>query len=297
MADVSKTSAVNSSLQSIQKITKAAGKAQTALTTGRKVNKVTDDPNSYFVAKALSDRAGDLTQRKAAVDQGVSALNVANTALDSIDKFAEQLKGIAEAAKSASPAEQRALSRQFEEVGRQISNVAQDASYQGVNLLTGNNQLDVQFDQRPDSRLTVDGLNLDGTAVNAQSGLFSVAAFQANGDFKLSAFGLAGGSFTAAGGNVGQIGNVIGAIDSGISRLRGQAASLGSNVAILRERLNYTDQQANELQTGADKLTLADLNEEAARTAAAQTRHQIGINSLSIAGDQQRAILQLLGNG
>lgn len=297
MADVSKTSAVNASLQSIQKITRAADKAQTALSTGRKVNKVTDDPTSFFIAKALSDRAGDLSQRKAAVDLGVSSLNVANTAIDTIDKFADQLKGLAEAAKTASPAEQRALSRQFEEVGRQISNVAKDASFQGLNLVSGSNQLDVQFDQRPDSRLTVDGLNLDGTAVNAQTGLFTVAAFQANGDFKLSAFGLAGGSFTAAAGSLSQINNVIGTIDEGISRLRGQASQLGSNVAILQERLNFSEQQVNELQGGADKLTLADLNEEAARSVAAQTRNQIGINSLSIAGDQQRAILEILGNG
>lgn len=296
MADVSKTSAVNSSLQSIQKVTEAANKAQTALSTGRKVNKVTDDPSSFFIAKALSDRAGDLSQRKAAIDQGISSLNVANTAIDTIDKFAQQLKGLAEAAKSASPAEQKALSSQFEEIGRQISNVAQDASFQGLNLLTGNNQLDVQFDQREDSRLTVDGLNLDGTAVNADSGLFSVAAFQANGDFKLSAFGLTGGSFTAAGSDISQINDVISAIDGGIDRLRGQASRLGSNVAILQERLSVSEEQVNELEVGADKLTLADLNEEAARTTAAQTRHQIGINSLSIAGDQQRAILQLLGN-
>lgn len=296
MADVSKTSAVNSSLQSIQKITKAADKAQTALATGRKVNKVTDDPTSFFIAKALSERAGDLTQRKGAIDQGISSLNVANTALNTIDQFADQLKGLAEAARTASPAEQQALSRQFEEVGRQIANVAQDASFQGLNLVSGNNQLNVQFDQREESRLTVDGLNLDGTAVNAQSGLFSVAAFQANGDFKLSAFGLAGGSFTAAAGNPDAINSLISTIDSGVSRLRGQAAQLGSNVGILQERLNFTDAQANELQIGADKLTLADLNEEAARSVAAQTRNQIGINSLSIAGDQQRAILELLGN-
>lgn len=296
MADVSKTAAVNASLQSVKNITKVAGKAQTALATGRSVNKVTDSPTSFFLAKALTDRAGDLAQRKDTVDQSISSLKVANTAIEAVDKFAKQLKGLAEASKTASPAEQRALSKQFEEIGKQIGNLVEDASFQGQNLVAGSNTLSVQFDRREDSKLDIQGLDLNGTAVDTENGLFSVAAFQSDGSFAASAFGLASGSFTAVGSDPSLADDVIQAVDQGIDRLRAQASRIGSNVAILQERANFTDAQVNELNAGADKLTLADLNEEAANSVAAQTGLQLGINSIGIAGDQQRAILDVLGS-
>ena len=49
----------------------------------------------------------------------------------------------------------------------------------------------------------------------------------------------------------------------------------------------------NNLQTGADKLTLADMNEEAANMLALQTRQQLGVNSLSMASQAAQSVLQL----
>ena len=72
------------------------------------------------------------------------------------------------------------------------------------------------------------------------------------------------------------------------------ASTLGGNVAILQTRLDFTDQYVNTLNTGADALTLADLNEEGANLVALQTRQQLGIQSLAISGQQQQAILALL---
>ena len=292
MVDISKSSAINSTLQTIQKVTTLAGKAQENLATGRKVNKVTDDAFAFFVAKSLTDSASDLTSRKDGVDQGISSIRTAQAGLETVEKFTNQLKGLAEAAKSASPAEQQALSRQFEELGKQISNVVQDTSYQGQNLLTGNNKLDVSFSTNENSTLEVSGLDLDSTAFNAETSLFSANAFSSSGSFSLEAFGIAGGDFNNA--SQDDINNVIRQLDAGVSRVRGQASSLGNNVAILQERLDFTEEQVNIQQSGADKLTLADLNEEAANLVATQARQQIGINSLSIAGNQQSAILGLL---
>ncbi len=292
MVDISKTSAINSTLQTIQKVTKLASQAQEHLATGKKVNKVTDDPFAFFVAKSLSDRASDLGGLKDGVDQSISSIRTAQAGIESVEDFTQQLKGLAEAAKSASPAEQQALSRQFEELGKQIANVVQDTSYQGQNLLTGSNTQETSFDTRAESKLEVNGLDLDATSFNAETSVFSANAFSGGGGFSLEAFGVAGGSFTSA--SVDDINNVIRQLDAGVDRLRGQASSLGNNVAILQERLDFTQEQVNIQQEGADKLVLADLNEEAAISVAAQTRNQIGVNSLSIAGNQQGAILELL---
>jgi flagellin-like hook-associated protein FlgL len=93
---------------------------------------------------------------------------------------------------------------------------------------------------------------------------------------------------------IGAVDQIITNLDSAISRVRATSAELGTNVAILQTRLDFTNEYVNTLQGGSDKLTLADLNEEGANLVALQTRQQLGIQSLSIAGQQQQAILALL---
>jgi flagellin-like hook-associated protein FlgL len=51
----------------------------------------------------------------------------------------------------------------------------------------------------------------------------------------------------------------------------------------------------NTLKDGSGKLTLADLNEESANLLALQTRQQLGLNSLALAAQSERAILSLFG--
>jgi hypothetical protein len=48
------------------------------------------------------------------------------------------------------------------------------------------------------------------------------------------------------------------------------------------------------LTSGADALTLADLNTEAANSQALTLRQQLGIQSLSVSGQQNSSILTLL---
>ena len=92
---------------------------------------------------------------------------------------------------------------------------------------------------------------------------------------------------------VAQINSLVTDLESALSTLRTKAQTLGSNVALLQTRLEFTANYVNTLQTGADKLTLADLNEEGANLLALQTRQQLGIQALSFAGQAEQSILLL----
>ena len=94
--------------------------------------------------------------------------------------------------------------------------------------------------------------------------------------------------------NVDTVDIAVARLEKAISRLRGHAQSLGSNVAILQARESFTDQYVTLNTVGSEKYTLADLNQEGANLVALQTRQQLGIQSLAVAGQQQRAILTLL---
>ncbi|MCZ6510610.1 MAG: flagellin, partial [Alphaproteobacteria bacterium] len=82
-------------------------------------------------------------------------------------------------------------------------------------------------------------------------------------------------------------------LDAAIATLDAKAKTLGSNVALLQTRLDFSSKYANELQGGADMLMLADITEECANLVALQTRQQLGISSLSFAGNSEQSVLSL----
>ena len=94
-------------------------------------------------------------------------------------------------------------------------------------------------------------------------------------------------------GNGGTVDSLITQLDSALTTLRTQSQKLGSNVALLQTRLDFTNNYINDLQAGAGKLTLADLNQEGANLLALQTRQQLGISALAFAGQSEQGILSL----
>ena len=86
---------------------------------------------------------------------------------------------------------------------------------------------------------------------------------------------------------------LLNSLQNTLLTLRSQAQAVGSNVALLNTRLDFTNNYVNLLTQGGGKLTLADLNEEGANLLSLQTRQQLGIQALSFAGQNERAVLSL----
>ena len=315
MSEIALTQSQRTNIATLRDIQNLSNRTQERLTSGREVNRVIDDAVSYFMAKGLNNRADDFMLRKDEIDQGISSLEATLEAVDAVDDYLKQMKAIAEAARSMTETERVSATEQFNELGTQISNLVEDASYRGFNLLSEtNNQLDVRFSDKTGSRITVGGFDFNSTTakVGADRQLFSNVAFdrEANGvDYKflgLSTINTVVGdevtgdisaSFTNIGVNNSQLSvvdSVVRQLDDAISRVRATSAELGSNVSILTTRLDFTTSYTDIHYTGADKLTLADMNEEGANLTALQTRQELGIQALSISGDQQRSVLSLL---
>ena len=288
MSDVSLTEAQRASLTALERTNNVSNRSSENLASGRNVNSVNDDPIAFFIARQLSQEGAAFAQRREDIDQGISTLRVSAEGLDTVEQFSRQLQGLAEAARNTTDQGQLdALTRQAQEIGRQIANVVEDSSFGGVNLLSSaNNDLTVQLSGNEGSELSVQGVDvLDG-------GGFAAGAFDGAGEIQLDQLGLTGAGFASAA--AGDIDTFISNIQSGIDRLRGTAQSFGSSAALLQERATFNENVANELQAGADSLTLADLNEEAANLVAARTRTQVGTQTLGISGGQQGSILQIL---
>ena len=293
MADnVTLSSSIRSNLLSLNQTSSMVQRTNSRLSTGLKVASAIDDAVAYFQSKALNDRAGDLTTRKDGIDQGISSLKTAMTTLESQEKLMVQMKGILLSAKSATNTERADLATQYQTLASQITNLVNDASYQGLNLLNATSaQLTVQFSDKTAAQLTVQGVDVRLTAIAG----FTYAAGTALGTNLTAASGLsgAGSVWSAVSNSVSVFDAVIEKMDSAIITVRSNAKNIGTNVALLQTRADFTKAYVNTLKEGSDKLSLADLNEEGANLVALQTRQQLGIQALTFAGQQEQGVLSL----
>ena len=275
MADkISLTQAVRGNLLSLQRTSTGIDQTQTRLSTGLRVSSAIDDAAAFFTARAFDNRASDLESLKSNIDLAISTIQAAIDGIDAITDIVQQAKGIASAAKATGDTNERStLAVQFNELLSQINSIANDSTFNGLNLLQASpDNLAVEFNEDNTSNLTITGLD----ATTATSGInIAVAA----NNFGLNA----------------NIDTALTAISSALTTLRANASTLGSNNTILTTRLDFTTNLVNTLETGSGKLTLADLNEESANLLALQTRQQLGLNSLALASQSERAILSLFG--
>lgn len=272
MADIQLSSAVRSNLLSLQGTTNLINRTQDRLSTGLRVNSPVDDAKVFFEAKALNDRAATLAEKKDGIDQAISSVSTALEAVNAVESVVQQLKGIAISAKSASTAaEFTELNTQYNSLVTQINNVTADASYQGLNLVNGTGStLSVEFSDTTTSVLTVASVDLKGGSAGGLA-IYTGAT-------------LSSGSLNTC---------AINQLDTAVATLGAKAKTLGSNVALLQTRLDFTESYVNQLESGAGKLTLADITEEGANLVALQTRQQLGISALSFAGQAEQSVLSL----
>lgn len=115
----------------------------------------------------------------------------------------------------------------------------------------------------------------------------------ADGSLVATEYTTTDGSFKEVSIDKDAISKSITQVEDAVSKLRNMASVFGNNYSIVENREEFTENLINVLEEGADKLTLADMNEESANMLALQTRQQLAINSLSLASQAAQSVLSL----
>jgi flagellin-like hook-associated protein FlgL len=173
-------------------------------------------------------------------------------------------------ADAASQTIRASLVKQYNDIVTQITTTAQDASFNGINLLNGDN-LKLTFNETGKSTLNVQGVTFNAGGLGLAS-LTSGTDFLDNSSANATLVKLSAASST----------------------LRTEASALGSNLSVVQIRQDFNKNLINVLQTGSSNLTLADTNEEAANSQALSTRQSIAVSALALANTSQQSVLQLL---
>ena len=293
---------VRQTLNVLQENTKLNARTQSRLATGKKIQGIRDGAVDYFRTISLKDRADLFAERKEEVDQGISALETHLTSLESLQGFLGHLRGHIQNAR-AKPLEARIeFNDLFREVAEQISKLITDTQYDGVNLLSSDrNILTIRFSDDEDSRLDIQGREILGSNLSAGA-LFSFASlFISNHQVNFSAILFDDGTLLGTPffgfsqlSNVSYADFLYNIIDDAEQRVETIERSLGGRASILQARKDYLNRSSTQLLVGSEKISLANLDEEAVNSASLETSYQIGVTSLTNSKRAQQLLLQLL---
>lgn len=153
----------------------------------------------------------------------------------------------------------------YNKVLTEISATANDSSFNGVNLLKGNDLL-TTFNEDGTSTLNTTGDDLTAIGLGLSVADFSTDALVQSASDELS---------------------------SATQTVRNFGSLIATDLSLIQTRRDFTEQTVETLKAGSDDLTLADLNEEGANLLALQTRQQLGVTSLSLASQAQQGVLRL----
>ena len=154
---------------------------------------------------------------------------------------------------------------QYNQVLNQYDSLISDSSYKGVNFLKGDS-LKIRFNEDNSSSVLVSGKDMSSSGIS-----LSLADWAEKEGIMQS----------------------VRELQDAVSALRSFSAELGNTYQIVTTRQDFTENLINVLEEGADKLTLADMNEEAANMLALQTSQLLAVNSLSLASQASQAVLRL----
>jgi len=277
MSDLTVNAATRTALLALQNAADARLDAARRLESGKRVERVGDDPAAFFQARALSNRIADIDETGRRIGQALSAVETGLVGIEAAEELVQQLRGLALSAQDASADRLPTITQQFDILRNQLDALAADVSYGGVSLLDD-----------PAGTVSVEVGDISGATADITGQAASASAL---------GIGTAAGTYNGFASSA-DIAAAVSAIDGAVNAvLRGAASRLGSGVALLNIRETFSSDLSATLQGGVDDLVLADLDEEAARLVSARTRDQLGTFSLGVAAESETAIQQLLGIG
>jgi flagellin len=270
---VNTNQAALAALQNLNRTHDELNDVQNRITTGLKISNAKDNAAVWSIAQAQRADIGALAAVRTSLERAHSIAEVSMTAGASVSDLLVQLKEKVVAAMDVSldPPSRTALDSDFKSILRQISQVTQNASFNGANLLNGSIAGNIQFlaNSAANSFITLSTQNM-----SMGGALISIPS-------------------TASLGTVTLATAVLAQLNTSITKVNQALGSLGSQAKQIDAHANFVSKLSDVLINGVGNLVDADLAKESARLQALQVKQQLGSQALSIANQAPQVILQL----
>jgi flagellin len=259
-------------LQNLNNTSEKLGQVQNRISTGLAINSAKDNAAVWAIAQGQRADISSLGAVKSSLDRATSIADVASTAGTSISDLLVQMKTKVVAAMDPSidTASRTALNSDFRSLLGQITQVVQNASFDGANLLNGSVS-QIKFIANSDA---TGFITLSSQNMSLGGGIISLAA-------------------TASLGTLTFATSVLAQLTTSISNTNQALGALGSQSTAITNHNTFVQQLSDQLTSGVGNLVDADLAKESANLQALQVQQQLGAQALSIANQAPQIILSL----
>jgi len=301
MTSINTNNSAMAALQTLRNVNNNLTSTQTAVSTGLRISKASDNAAYWSIATTMKSDVGALGAVNDALGLGAAKVDTAYTAMDSAIDIVGQIKDKLVTAKEGS-VDKTKVQAELGQLQSQLQSVAQSASFNGENWVVAASGGDASV-VSSFVRDASGGVSVSSATYTFNAGAQGNVLFgSSHGSIDLTS-GILGTVDTTAGFSVssldisgmtsGQIDSAMNMVESALSAMTSAASQLGSLSSRIDLQTTFSSSLSDAITSGVGKLVDADMEQESSKLSALQTQQQLAIQSLSIANSSSQSILSL----
>ena len=235
------------------------------LSSGMRINKAADDAAGLAVSEKMRSQIRGMEVAKRNIQDGISLVQTAEGAMDEIHNMLQRLRELNVQAVNGiyTSEDQNNLKAEANELIAQIDDIAQKANFNGVNLLAGGGNINLQVGINQGDQITI-------TAVNVTSTNLQINTLDITSDASLKT------------------------LDDAILAVSTQRATLGAIQNRLEHTLSNVSNTHENLTAAESRIRDVDMAKEMANFSAKQVLLQAGMSIAAQANQKTSMITKLL---
>jgi len=319
MTSIMTNGAAMSALQTLRGISSQMDDTQSAISSGLRVSKASDNAAYWSIATTMRSDNKALSTVGDALGLAAAKTDTAYTGLNASISVVDQIKAKLVAAREPG-VDKTKINSEITELKSQLTSVAKSASFSGENWLynttgtAGTKEMVGSFTRDTSGNVAINTLKFNAANsvlidTNAASGGQLTKSITVNKPIANSTatttatyFLIDAKSTTSASGteiklttgtNDQDIEGMISAVDSMMTNLTDSASKLGAVNSRISMQNDFVSNLQDVISKGVGRLVDADMNQESTKLKALQTQQQLGIQALSIANSDSQSVLSL----
>jgi len=271
MLSVNTNTSAMTALQYLNSTSAQLSQTETAINSGLKVASAKDNGAVYAIAQTMRGNVAGYAAVSDSLNNATSVVDTAMSAAQSISDLLIQMKqnALSAADSSLDTSSRTALANDFSSMVQQITTIVNNASFNGINLLSGTRKTGIAaLASATDTsqKITVGAQTLTTTKLSITKA------------YTLNA--------TAAA-------TMVGKVSTAISQVNGALSALSAGSKKFSIQSSFVSQLTDTLNTGIGNLVDANMAQESALLTSLQTKQQLGVQALSIANQAPSIVLSL----
>lgn len=305
MASILTNVSAMTALQSLTATIKRLDQTQMRISTGFRVGSAEDNAAYWSIATTMRSDNGALSTVKDALGLGAATIDVAYTGVNSGIEAAKEIKNKLVAARQPG-VDRSKIQAEISELQQQLHSIADTSVFSGENWISVNSaapgynttQTIVSSFSRSNGAISIGTISVDISAtelydVADKSGILDLEDTTTNGGVVYSVDTLNIATLSNSANDLADLEQMITWVDSAISKMTTAASNLGAVKQRVTLQQDFVKALMDAVTRGIGTLVDADMNEESTKLQALQVQQQLGVQSLSIANQNNQTILSL----